>query len=69
MDQLKFWKSGDSDRNYSFLYSGPSHSKSGAWMCTLTVHDGYRSDGFTLPGGNVNRTYNTLPWYYSYQDE
>ncbi len=46
MDQLKFWKNGDPDRNYCFLYSRPIQGND-AWVCTLTVHDRYKSYSYT----------------------
>ena len=46
MNQLKFWKSGDPARSYSFLYSRPIQQY-GAWVCTLTIHDCYESYSYT----------------------
>lgn len=52
MNQLKLWKSDDSNRSYGFLYSRPrmdmiSDIRDRPWMCTLTIHDGNKRYSYT----------------------
>ncbi len=44
MDQLNFWKGRNANRCFNFTVS---QLKNSAWMCTLTVHDNYKSNSYT----------------------
>ena len=44
MDQLNFWKGKNVNRRFNFTIS---QLKNNAWMCTLTVHDNYKSHSYT----------------------
>ena len=44
MDMLNLWKRENINRSVVFLYS---QMRNRAWMCTLTIHDGYNSYSYT----------------------